>query len=46
MAKYAVEWPAWGYRKIRAIAADGHDVDSPSSVKRAMTRRGLLQPLR
>ena len=37
---------AWGYRKIAAIAADGHDVSSPTSVKRAMARRGLLQPVR
>ena len=36
-----------GYRKIGAIAAaDGCDVGSPSSVKRAMARRGLLQPVR
>ena len=47
VAKYAAEWPAWGYRKIGAIAAtDGYDVGSPSSVKRAMARRGLLQPVR
>ena len=47
VAKYAAEWPAWGYRKIGAIAAtDGHQVGSPSSVKRAMARRGLLQPVR
>ena len=40
-------WPTWGYRKIGAIAAsDGYDVGSPSSVKRAMARRGLLQPVR
>ena len=47
VAKYAAQWPAWGYRKIGAIAAtDGHQVGSPSSVKRAMARRGLLQPVR
>ena len=47
VAKYAAQWPAWGYRKIGAIAAaDGHDVGSPSSVKRAMARRNLLQPVR
>ena len=47
VAKYAVDWPAWGYRKIGAIAAtDVHQVGSPSSVKRAMARRGLLQPVR
>ena len=47
MAKYAVDWLAWGYRKIRAIAAvDDHDVGSASSVRRAMARHGLLQPVR
>ena len=47
MAKYAAAWPAWGYRKIAAIAAaEGCDVGSPSSVKRAMARRDLLQPVR
>ena len=47
VAKYAAQWPAWGYRKIAAIAAaDGCDVGSPSSVKRAMARRDLLQPVR
>jgi putative transposase len=47
VAKYAGEWPAWGHRKIRAIAAaDGHDIGSAASVKRAMARRDLLQPLR
>ena len=47
VAKYAQEWPAWGYRKVRAIAAaDGHDVGSALSVKRAMARRDLLQTVR
>ena len=47
VAKYAAQWPAWDYRKIGAIAAaDGHQVGSPSSVKRAMARRNLLQPVR
>ena len=47
VAKYAAEWPAWGHRKIRAIATvDGHDVGSAASVKRAMARRDLLQPVR
>ena len=48
VAKYAAQWPAWGYRKIGAIAAaDGHSESvHPSSVKRAMARRGLLQPVR
>ena len=46
VAKYAETWEAWGHRKIWAIArADGHDVGSQSSVKRALARRGLLQPL-
>lgn len=46
VAKYAERWDAWGHRKIWAIArADGHDVGSQSSVKRAMARRDLLQPL-
>jgi len=32
VAKYAAEWPAWGYRKIAAIAAaDGCDVGSASN---------------
>lgn len=47
VAKYAGDWPAWGHRKVWAIArADGHDVGSQSSVKRAMGRRDLLQPVR
>ena len=47
VAKHAEAWPAWGYRKIAAIAAaEGCDVGSPSSVKRAMARRNLLQPVR
>lgn len=46
VAKYAETWEAWGHRKIWAIAhADGHDVGSQSSVKRAMARRNLLQPV-
>ena len=47
VAKHAAEWPAWGHRKIAAIAAaEGCNVGSPSSVKRAMARRDLLQPVR
>ena len=43
-AKYAEEWPAWGYRKIAALMrADGHPVTN-SSVQRALRRRGLLLP--
>ena len=46
VAKYAEQWDAWGHRKIWAIArADGHDIGSQSSVKRAMARRDLLQPV-
>lgn len=46
VAKYAERWDAWGHRKVWAIArADGHDVGSQSSVKRAMARRDLLQPV-
>ena len=41
-AKYAVDWPAWGHRKIAALMrADGYDA-SDSSVLRALRRRGLL----
>src|SRR5690554_6670771 len=47
VAKYAGDWDAWGHRKIWAIMrVDGHDVGSQSSVRRAMARRGLLQPVR
>lgn len=46
VAKYAQRWDAWGHRKIWAIARiDGHDVGSQSSVRRAMARRDLLQPV-
>ncbi len=47
VAKYAVDWDAWGHRKVWALARrDGHDVGSASSVRRAMGCRGLLQPVR
>jgi putative transposase len=47
VAKYAGDWDAWGHRKIWALARhDGYDVGSASSVRRAMARRGLLQPVR
>jgi len=47
VAKHLQDWPAWGHRKIAAIARiDGHDIGSMSSVKRAMARRGLLRPVR
>jgi len=46
VAKLAGEWPAWGHRKIWAIGGfDGHDLGSQSSVRRAMARRDLLQPV-
>ena len=47
VAKHLQEWPAWGHRKITAIARiDGHDIGSVSSLKRAMARRDLGQPVR
>ena len=49
----SLRWPSSrgvagaGHGKIAAIAAaEGCEVGSPSSVKRAMARRGLLQPVR
>jgi putative transposase len=45
-AEQAHKWSAWGHRKIHAmLRADGVRV-SQSSVKRALGRRGLLQPVR
>jgi transposase InsO family protein len=45
-AAEAHKWSAWGHRKIHAmLRADGVMV-SQSSVKRALKRRGLLQPVR
>jgi putative transposase len=48
VAKYAADWPAWGHRKIWAIMHhDRHEhAASVSSVRRAMARRDLLQPVR
>jgi transposase InsO family protein len=44
-AKHAEQWAAWGHRKVWGLlAADGVAV-SQSSVRRAMARRGLLQPV-
>ncbi len=44
-AKHAERWAAWGHRKVWGLlAADGVQA-SPSSVRRAMGRRGLLQPV-
>jgi putative transposase len=44
-AKHAEQWAAWGHRKVWGLlAADGVQA-SPSSVRRAMARRGLLPPV-
>ena len=44
--KLASEYPAWGHRKIWAMGFyEGWDLGSASSVRRAMARRGLLQPV-
>jgi hypothetical protein len=44
-AKYAADWPGWGHRKIYGLLrADSHTA-SCSSVRRALRRRGLLQPV-
>jgi putative transposase len=44
-AKHAEQWAAWGHRKVWGLlAADGVQV-SQSSVRRALARRGLLQPV-
>ena len=41
-APLAVEWPAWGHRKIHALlAVDGFRA-SQATVRRALHRRGLL----
>lgn len=47
VAKLAEEFPAWGHRKIWALHNLDHpdEVVSQSSVRRAMARRGLLQPV-
>jgi putative transposase len=40
----ALEWPAWGHRKLWALlVADGHDA-SPATVERALRDHALLQP--
>lgn len=44
-AQLALEWPAWGHRKIHALlAVDGFHA-SQATVRRALARRGLLQPV-
>jgi putative transposase len=44
-AQLALEWPAWGHRKIHALlAVDGFHA-SQATVRRALGRRGLLQPV-
>lgn len=43
-AQLALEWPAWGHRKIHALLrVDGFQA-SQATVRRALHRRGLLQP--
>jgi transposase InsO family protein len=44
-AQLALEWPAWGHRKIHALlAVDGFHA-SQATVRRALARRGLPQPV-
>jgi putative transposase len=44
-AQLALEWPAWGHRKIWALLrTDGHRPGSQATVLRALRRRGLIQP--
>ncbi len=44
-AQLALEWPAWGHPKIHALlAVDGFRA-SQATVRRALGRRGLLQPV-
>ncbi len=44
-AQLALEWPAWGHRKIHALlAVDGFRA-SQATVRRALGRRGLLPPV-
>lgn len=47
VAKLAGEFPAWGHRKIWALHNLDHpdEIVSQSSVRRAMARRDLLQPV-
>ena len=44
-AQLALEWPAWGHRKIWALLrADGLRPGSQATVLRALRRRNLIQP--
>jgi len=44
-AQLALEWPAWGHRKIWALLrADGLRPGSQATVLRALRRRRLIQP--
>ena len=46
VVKLAAEWPAWWHRKIWTMGRyAGWELRSQSSVRRAMARRGLLQPV-
>ena len=44
-AKHAEAFDAWGYRKIWGLLRADGILASQSSVRRAMGRRGLLQPV-
>lgn len=44
-AQLALEWPAWGHRKIHALLAVDGFHGSQATVRRARARRGLLQPV-
>lgn len=43
-AQLALEWPAWGHRKIWALLRADGITTSQSTVRRALAARGLLQP--
>jgi transposase InsO family protein len=44
-AKHAEQWAAWGHRKIWGLLTADGVAASQASVRRAMARRGLLQPV-
>jgi len=44
-AKHAEQWAAWGHRKVWGLLAGDGVQASQSSVRRALARRGLLQPV-